>query len=153
MSKIDQRGTPSVINRRCNPRIPNLQHNRAGDNSDSCHSGFDSPRGSTSSRSEGGESSGLKGLRYDPQQLQNKDSFSGPSHSHYTAGGSHYDDVAIFKSAEPCSHVSSSTDSGYGHVYEKVDVLMQPSGRSITFDFHLLFLVNCFGVSYSHTWR
>ena len=149
MSKTDQRTPPSVINRRYNPRIPNSQQNRTGDNSDSCHSGFDSPRGSTSSRSEGGDSFGPKNLRYDPQHLQNKDSFSGPSHPHYAAGGSHYDDVAIFKSAEPCSHVSSSTDSGYGHVYEKVDVLMQQSGKLMIFDFWIpAFLwINCWKIA------
>lgn len=125
ISKTDSR-TP-ILNKRCNPRISSMQQSRAGDNSDSCHSGFDSPRGSTSSHSEV-ESPGLKNPRYNPQHLQNKDSFPGPSHSPCTAGGSHYDDVAIFKNTEPCSHVSSSTDSGYGHVYEKVDALMQPSG-------------------------
>ena len=29
-------------------------------------------------------------------------------------------DVAVYKQAEPASQVSSSTDSGYGHLYDRM---------------------------------
>ncbi|XP_029640750.1 leucine-rich repeat-containing protein 7-like [Octopus sinensis] len=94
-----------------------------GNNSDCFPSGLDSPRGSTSSRSDGGGSvsagSGSRNLRYEPHRLSPL--YTNPA-SHLQPSISHYEDVAIFKSVEPST---SSTDSGYGHVYEKVETHIQ----------------------------
>ncbi|GAB1603114.1 7-like isoform X1 [Argonauta hians] len=94
-----------------------------GSNPDCFQPGLDSPRGSTSSRSDGGGSgsagSGSRNLRYEPHRLSPL--YTNPA-AHLQPSMSHYEDVAIFKSVEPST---SSTDSGYGHVYEKVETHIQ----------------------------